>query len=391
MKYVLYGHNGSSNHGCEAIVKTFLKTSLNGNEKTLLLSYNPQNDYPYATDKLVDQFSGYFLYSKTSPWRVYTLIRERLFHNKDIRYKVFLKNVKKQFSKGDIAFSIGGDNYCYPLFPETLASYNRIFHEYGLKTVLYGCSIEPEVLQNDAVVKDMKLYDLIITREPLTYNALIAAGVVNNVRKVPDTAFLLDKKELPLPDGFIPGNTVGINLSPRVGLTGPNHECIFEAYDRLIDYILKETDMSVALIPHVVSEGTDDRLPLKMLKDRHRDDKRVILINDGTCEEIKGYISRCRFMVAARTHASIAAYSTCVPTLVTGYSIKSKGIAIDLFGTTENYVIPDIDINYSDAMVDRFKWLQNNEQSIRKHLVSIMPEYKNRVTDIKRWIKEIQG
>ncbi|MFR4670990.1 MAG: hypothetical protein ACLT69_14285 [Intestinibacter bartlettii] len=54
---------------------------------------------------------------------------------------------------------------------------------------------------------------------------------------------------------------------------------------------------------------------------------------------IKGYISRCR-LYRARTHATIAAYSTCVPTLVIGYSVKAKGIAKDIFGTYENYVLP---------------------------------------------------
>ena len=56
--------------------------------------------------------------------------------------------------------------------------------------------------------------------------------------------------------------------------------------------------------------------------------------------ELKGYIARCRFFVGARTHATIAAYSSCVPTLVLGYSVKSRGIARDLFGNEENYVLP---------------------------------------------------
>ena len=44
--------------------------------------------------------------------------------------------------------------------------------------------------------------------------------------------------------------------------------------------------------------------------------------------------------IGARTHATIAAYSSCVPTLVVGYSIKARGIAKDLFGTDEGYVLP---------------------------------------------------
>ena len=44
--------------------------------------------------------------------------------------------------------------------------------------------------------------------------------------------------------------------------------------------------------------------------------------------------------IGARTHSTIAAYSSGVPTLVVGYSVKAKGIAKDLFGTEENYVLP---------------------------------------------------
>ena len=64
------------------------------------------------------------------------------------------------------------------------------------------------------------------------------------------------------------------------------------------------------------------------------------MVGDAPCEELKGCISRCRFLVAARTHASIAAYSTGVPTLVAGYSVKARGIARDLFGTEDGHVLP---------------------------------------------------
>ena len=51
------------------------------------------------------------------------------------------------------------------------------------------------------------------------------------------------------------------------------------------------------------------------------------MIQDDNCMVIKGYISRCELFIGARTHATIAAYSTGVPTLVLGYSVKARGIA----------------------------------------------------------------
>ena len=126
--------------------------------------------------------------------------------------------------------------------------------------------------------------------------------------------------------------------------------------------------MNVALIPHVVWSHNDDRKPLGHLYNLFKDSGRVCMIEDHNCEELKGYISRCRFMVTARTHASIAAYSTCVPTLVVGYSVKARGIAKDLFGTDKNYVIPVQSLKEEKDLLEAFKWLQNNEASVRNHL-----------------------
>lgn len=385
MKYILYGHNGSANHGCEAIVRSFIK--LFEDNDIMLLSYNPERDLPYGINNLVNYFSGYYLYSKLSPWRFYTNFREKVLCESDIRYRVFLKNVWKDIHPRDIAFSIGGDNYCYGGFPETLASYNRLFNGKGLKTVLFGCSIEPSLLDSQKIIADLKNYDLIISRESITYAALIAKGLTN-VKYAPDTAFILDAK--PCKNyKVIPENTVGINISPRVGLSGKNHKLVFRAYQELINYILSFTDMNIALIPHVVAEDTDDRVPLRMLQNDYIGNNRIFVIEDSSCEEIKYAISKCRFMIASRTHASIAAYSTCVPTLVLGYSVKSKGIAKDIFGDYSNYVIADTDITSKTDLVNKFKWLQKNEIDIRNQLSSIMPRYKEKVYSIPEMVHNL--
>ena len=88
-------------------------------------------------------------------------------------------------------------------------------------------------------------------------------------------------------------------------------------------------------------------------------------------------------MVVARTHASIAAYSQEVPTLVVGYSVKAKGIATDLFGTDKNYVIAVQSLQKKNDLTDAFGYLLKNEYNIRMHLKSFMPEYKNRVLQLK--------
>jgi len=128
----------------------------------------------------------------------------------------------------------------------------------------------------------------------------------------------------------------------------------------------------------VVWSHTDDRKPIKKLYDKFKDTGRIVLIEDCDSTTLKGYISKCNMFIGARTHATIAAYSTCVPTLVVGYSVKAKGIAKDLFGTYENYVIPVQTLENKEDLINAFKWLNNNKEEIKKHLTDVMPEYIKR-------------
>ena len=150
-------------------------------------------------------------------------------------------------------------------------------------------------------------------------------------------------------------------------------------YVNLIQYIIDKTDMQVALIPHVVWTHNDDRKPLAQLYEMFKDTNRVVMIEDHNAEELKGYIARCKFMVVARTHASIAAYSTQVPTLVVGYSVKARGIAKDIFGTEENYFIPVQSLQREDDLTKGFKWVMDQEGEIKAHYAKMMPGYIERV------------
>ena len=194
---------------------------------------------------------------------------------------------------------------------------------------------------------------------------------------------------MPLPEGFVEGNTVGINVSPLIMEYGDG-SLILQNYEVLIQYILDNTDMAVCLIPHVVWENNDDLKPIELLYQKFSDSGRVCKLGDHNCMELKGYIARCRFFVGARTHATIAAYSTCVPTLVVGYSVKSRGIAMDLFGTDQNYVIPVQNLQKSGELMEAFAWFQKNESEIRDRLTTFIPEYLERANSARLYIERLQ-
>ena len=147
-------------------------------------------------------------------------------------------------------------------------------------------------------------------------------------------------------------------------------------YRTLIRYIVENTGLQIALIPHVVWDRNDDRKPIHELYEQFKDTGRILELPDGTCEELKGYIARCRMFIGARTHATIAAYSSLVPTLVVGYSVKARGIARDLFGTEKNYVLPVQLLRKEEDLTEAFRWLAAKEEAIRSQLAAKMPAYK---------------
>ena len=383
-KVVLFSHGGSGNHGCEAIVRA-TKKILDGRELSLISS-RPDEDHHYGVDELCTVIQDRDLRLNRHSIDFYTAYAA-LKLKKDFipMEKLYYKRAFSHIQPGDVAMSIGGDNYCYADVYKYI-----MFHEMakrrGAKTVLWGCSVEPKVLQNPQVARDLANYDLITARETITYEAL--KTVNPHTVLVADPAFCLDSVMLPLPDGFISGNTVGINISPMIMKNESASGIAMENYCGLIQYILDETDMAVALIPHVIWDDNDDRIPLRVLYDMFKDSGRIVMIEDHTCEELKGYIARCRFFVGARTHATIAAYSSCVPTLVVGYSVKARGIARDLFGTEDSYVLPIQDMCRPQQLTEAFRLLYNQNEQIHSYLSKKMNEYRQGGSAIQA-IKEL--
>lgn len=67
----------------------------------------------------------------------------------------------------------------------------------------------------------------------------------------------------------------------------------------------------------------------------------------------------------ARTHSTIAALSSGVPTLSFAYSIKATGINRDLFGHTD-YCRGPLNLN-TEAVSDRIESILNDSNTIKKN------------------------
>ena len=370
----LYAHGGSGNHGCEAIIRSTV--DILGAEKPTLISGKPEEDRNYGLDELcvlVKDRSETLNKRSVAFLKAYGALKLR--GDYIPMDKLWYADAFSQIRKGDIALSVGGDNYCYADVNKYVMLHDML-KDRGTKTVLWGCSVELDVAQRPEVAADLARYDLITARETITYEAL--KKINPNTVLVADPAFCLKPKAAALPAGFAPGNTVGLNLSPMAMNLEAVPGIAFENYKCLIQDILDRTDMQVALIPHVIWPEGDDRIPLQRLYDAFADTGRVVMVGDHDCRMQKYLISQCRFFIGARTHSTIAAYSSCIPTLVLGYSVKSRGIARDLFGTEEGYVLPVQDLRERGDLSTDFWQILQNETQIKMHLEKIIPEFQAR-------------
>lgn len=369
MKYILYGNGGSGNHGCEAIMRG-TKTLIG--ETPIVYSSTPEEDKKYGIDK----FATICKAISDKKWNLhflYAYIKMKLTGNyRDLDIAVYIPIIHQAKKKSNIALSIGGDNYCYK-GTEIYRDLNRIYHRNGFKTILWGCSVEPNIVQEPETSKDLRRYNLIVARESITYEAIKKIG--GNVILAPDPAFFMESKTCEIDSRLLSDNVIGINISPLILKCAQDSDIAYKNYLELMKYIIDESDATIALIPHVVWENSDDRKVLRKLYKDLGKDERIVLVEDHTAPELKYIISHCRLFIGARTHATIAAYSSLVPTLVVGYSVKARGIAKDLFGTDEKYVIPVQELRDSITLVETFKWLDDNHKKIHNHLKEIMPQY----------------
>lgn len=377
----MFFHDGSKNRGCEAIVRSaahLLKDS--GEIASLSLSSREPETDKIIPDLDVVHFDQRMAVDKFSLQGLRNAVNVKLFNDDSLAYRIMHESIIKLIPEYDVFLSIGGDNYCYGEQPG-IYEIDRQIKKAGKKLVLWGASIGEEDL-SEAKINDLKSFDLLLVRETITEQNLKKAGIPN-VKLVADGAFLMEKSELPLPPGWQEGKTVGFNFSPLVLKKNPESK---KAAFALIQHILDTTDLTVCFVPHVIIPGNDDYQILQEFEQNFKDSGRTILLpNNLNATEYKGYIARMKFFIGARTHATIAAYSNSVPTMVLGYSVKSKGIAKDIFGT-EKLVLDLSEISDPVKLIAGFEEMKSEERELRNILSNKIPELQQRARKAKEYL-----
>jgi len=326
-KILLYGHGGAYNHGAEAILRSSVFLFRQAGCPILLSTHFPEQDREFGLDRLVD---------KLIPADLSLVPRERAAEGFAAKERVAAQIYRDALAEIDsetVCIGIGGDNYCYPNWHRQ-SVFHRTVKERGGKSILWGCSIQPEQIDG-RMAEVLRGHDRIYARESITAGALRERGITQ-VTLRPDPAFSLRPEPVPLPEEFR-GAVAAINLSP---LMLRRSERLLEDFTEMARFLLQKAD-TLLLLPHVTMPADDDRKALEAIVQRlsNRERAKICRVLDSwNAAQRKYLISRCELLVCCRTHASIAGYSAGVPTLVVGYSVKSQGIGRDI--GMEQWVLP---------------------------------------------------
>ena len=230
----MFGHAGSLNRGCEAIVRStssIIRKNINDSH-IIVASNRPE------TDKIIDEIDYVFNalpieYNLSLIEKIRVYFELKFLNSQQYILSKRYINIVNKINEVDVCLSIGGDNYCYGE-QDWLYEIDKNIKKKGKKLILWACSIGDEDL-SERKLEDLKTFDLILARESLTYKVLIEKGLTN-VELVADPAFTMVKEELPLPKGWKENDTIGLNFSPLVMERNPK---AMEAIIDLVKYILE--------------------------------------------------------------------------------------------------------------------------------------------------------
>lgn len=384
--FILAGNGPYDNRGCEAIVRGTVKIIRQSfaNPSFLAVS-NFQNDVQFKKQALYEIDSD-IVHQKTFRDRgrlTPSWLFQRMLKNisPSLWSKVVYKNMLTYLKDANAVLSIGGDNYSLDYGrPDLFTCLDDLVLVHKKPLVIWGASVGPfnDMPQYEKyIIKHLKKVTGIFVRESASLDYLASKGVKNNVYLMADPAFLLKPSE-PVNAPIIEDGSIGINLSPLMAkyLTDGDYAQWVKLSARIIREIAKVVQRKSYLIPHVTSSHSNDYNFLKDVASLLGGVDFVLIGDQYNAAEIKWIISKMSVFAGARTHSTIAAFSTCVPTLSFVYSIKARGINRDIFGHEKFCILKD---NCQPASVaEKVKDLLADGVFVHEQLKVIIPEFQRK-------------
>ena len=402
--FILAGNGHYDNRGCEAIVRgTVVILRHYFDKPKFLVASNYQTNSQFEQqrinekDEAVVHVKTILAQKRFEPiWFLSNSLR--FLYPMGMNYLIY-KDMLPYLKKTLAVLSVGGDNYSLDYgIPKIFTGLDDLVFSRKKPMVIWGASVGPfsKIPEYEKyIIEHLKRINGIFARETATVEYLADKGVTENVFQVADPAFLMEAKE-PKKEKFnieIPKEAIGINLSPLMAryTTDGDLKKWVELAANIVERISRTTKRPIFLIPHVNSPHTNDYAFLRDVLDTLKKTKEQIeLIPFSlTATELKWIIAKMNVFVGARTHSTIAALSSIVPTISFAYSIKTKGINQDIFGHSRfcldpNQLTPEI-------ITEKIGQLIQDAEKIKNQLNLSLPKVKTLAMDAGKYLREVLG
>jgi polysaccharide pyruvyl transferase WcaK-like protein len=398
-RFYLSGQTNFGNRGCEALVRStlqLLKQQFGDGVEVLVPSYRPDLDAPQWPD--AQQQGARFVRAMPFPlalkvWSRLLRLAPGLVRRYAPGYRL-PADIAADLRGCDALLVIGGDNITLDYGLPSLMWHVR-FAEHaqrmGLPVMVWGASVGPfqkEPRAETLLAGFLRQLDCITVRETISLEYLRSIGVHANVSLVADGAFVMSPEVVDVSSYWPkagPAGVLGFNISPLIQKfrpAGEPHSVLQNEVAAFLREVLERTDMGVLLLPHVDpleggSENSDSHY-MRAILDRVGDQRGRLTLAPATLNapQLKHVLSRCQYFIGARTHATIGAWSTKVPTVSIAYSIKAKGLNRDLFGD-ERLVLDTSRVSRS-TLLEYFEKLKTGGSDIQEHLTGRIPDWNDR-------------
>lgn len=304
------------------------------------------------------------------------------------------KEVCNAFVNADLIIARGGDTLA-----DTYGPLSIIQHLYNIflaliikkRVLILSASIGPfkNRFWRWLLFNVLKKVDCVIVRDLGSKNILVSEGKINKkiVYFIPDVAFLLPIERYKQYDSLFKQQKIFVGLVPSrivYDFFSKSNKDYITLFAHLGDFIIKQYNASIFLIPHVLYPISGDiELATKIFNKMHHKNEVAIVYNKNPMK-IKYLISKLDLLISPRMHPIIHALSTGIPVIGLDYNIKTKEV-MKLFGL-EKWVLDVKTLNF-ECLINQVQEIVPRLDEISFHIESVRV---NEISEYKHLLKQFK-